>query len=142
MRRRCRIITDPITVWNFAALHDYPGLPDIDALSNCLMVEITLDGEPVAYMWLEHAEDGMVAPHLCASSDHPRTFLDSALVRELHYIAYLVGGDVAVVSLDPFPPNFQRRMACLLKRHGWELSPGLLGRTHIYTKDIRDTRYG
>lgn len=121
----CRIETDPVAVFKFTQLNDYPVFWSPDRLSpeaGVLSVRVmNTQLETLGYIWGDWLEPGRFSFHACARRGDNFPWFGSDLLDQLCLYAFWIGADELVTNVDGHK-NF-RLLRRLLLRLGFAELP-------------------
>lgn len=123
---KCRIEPDHGAVIDHLILHHYPVPWNEAMLAECAVVRVYDDAGTVGYFWGHWVSRGTMSFHVCA--DRP-VWVRS--LPELYQIAFWLGADFLVASLDGHPSP--ERVRSLLLWQGFTEEPAL-----FFTKSLLD----
>jgi hypothetical protein len=125
----------------FLKQEGYPFDWDYDRLSETLMVRaFTDDDQTAAYFWGQWADTGVLSFHVCVGKSHYGLCFRQNLIDRLGEIAFMVGADEMLTSVDGLPNG--DRIAQLMLRHGFVQQADRLGKPFVYTRNLWKKPHG
>lgn len=119
----------------FLKANDYPLEWNEAMLAKTIIARLfDDDNATIGIVWAHWIDTGVLAFHVCIGRGYRVRWLDPQVIERLYMMAFWLGADEIVTSVDDVPNA--RQLRSMLLRFGFTEDHGEYGRDTIFTKNL------